>query len=83
LVIGETLDNQMKTYIRSVRDLGYLITSLIAVGKAVVRKVDASLLTENEGLFVIFNVQLGKISSILLKERVAPRRSQQYMTLKQ
>lgn len=51
LLIGETLDNQVKAYIRSVRDSGGPITSLIAiaVGKAVVRKFDASMLAENDG----------------------------------
>ena len=51
MLIGETLDNQVKAYIRSVRNCGGLITSLIAiaVGKAVVRKFDASVLLENDG----------------------------------
>ena len=51
MLIGETLDNQVKAYIRSVRDCGGPITSLIAiaVGKAVVRKFDASMLLENDG----------------------------------
>ena len=51
LLLGETLDNQVKAYIRTVRDAGGPITNAIvmAVGRAVVRKFDPSLLTENDG----------------------------------
>ena len=47
LLIGETLDKQMRAYIRSVWDCGGPISSLIAI--AVGRNFDASMLAENDG----------------------------------
>ena len=51
MLLGETLDNQVKVYIRTVRDAGGPVTNTIvmAVGRAVVRKFDPSLLTQNDG----------------------------------
>ena len=50
MLIGETLDNQVKAYTRSVQDCGGPVTSLIstAVGKSAVRKFDASMLADRE-----------------------------------
>jgi len=50
VLIGETLDNQVKAYTRSVQDCGGPITLLIAIalGKAAVRKFDASMLADRE-----------------------------------
>jgi len=51
LLIGETLDNQVKAYIRMVHGCGgpIFIIIVIAVGKAVVRKFDVNLLSEHDG----------------------------------
>ena len=51
MLLGETLDNQVKAYIRSVRESGGPVTSAItiAVGRAIVRKYDSKLLIENGG----------------------------------
>ena len=51
LLLGETLDNQVKAYITSVCENGGPVTSTItiAVGRAIVRKYDSKLLMENGG----------------------------------
>ena len=51
LLLGETLDNQVKAYIRFVRESGGPVTSTItiAIGRAIVRKYNSKLLIENGG----------------------------------
>ena len=51
MLIGETLDNQVKAYIRAHHAEGDPVTSLIviAVGRTIVRKYDPKLLAENGG----------------------------------
>ena len=48
---GDTLDNQVKEYVRSVREGGGLITTeiTIAAAKAIVRKYNPQLLADDEG----------------------------------
>ena len=51
LLLGETLDNHVKAYVRSVYGSGGPVTSTItiAVGRVIVRKYDSKLLIENGG----------------------------------
>lgn len=51
LLLGETLDGQVKAYIRSICDEGGPITStiVIAAAKAIIRKEEPKLLLENDG----------------------------------
>ncbi len=49
--IGEKLDEDVKSYIRAVRECGgvIMIANTIAAGTAIVRSEDRNLLTENGG----------------------------------
>ena len=55
LLLGDTLDNQVKEYVRSVREGGGIITTeiTIAAAKAIVQKYDPQLLADNGGPITI------------------------------
>ena len=55
LLLGDTLDNQVKEYVRSVREGGGLITTeiTIAAAKAIVRKYNPQLLADDKGSITI------------------------------
>ena len=55
LLLGDTLDNQVKEYVRGVREGGGILTTeiTIAAAKAIVQKYDPQLLAEDKGPITI------------------------------
>ena len=82
LLLGEFLDNQVKEYIRSLREAGAVINSAIVMGEGIVKNDDS--LCAMGVIFLLLNLGLKVclIGLVMLNGDLAPRQKLQYPSLK-